>query len=141
MDFRAVLHPDTLANSHDESTAFCASADSGFESGAGGQPLEGGCMDGSSAAVAVDRLLAELQSVCVEWKSLRQAKSCSCAMPFEHHAKKVSTLRCLSLSLCACLLAAVKHSCDICNLGSSYLNVAQMTMLFICSVLFLEYDF
>ena len=52
MDFRAVLHPDTLANSHDESTAFCASADSGFESGAGGQPLEGGCVDGSSAAVA-----------------------------------------------------------------------------------------
>ena len=100
MDFRAVLHPDTLTNSHDESTAFCASADSGFESGTGGQPLEGGCVDGSSAAVAVDRLLAELQSVCVEWKSLRQAKSCSCAMPFEHHAKKVSTLHCLSLCVC-----------------------------------------
>jgi len=48
--------------------------------------------------VAADQLLCELQSVAVEWKSLRQATNCSCAMPFEHHTKKVRLSSLLSLT-------------------------------------------
>lgn len=43
----------------------------------------------STALVSVEQLLVELQSVAVEWKSLRRATSCSCAIPFEQHSKKV----------------------------------------------------
>jgi len=90
LDFRAFLQPDgSLADSTDDTFYTVTSADSGFENGAGG----GGVVTIETAAavvVAVDQLLAELQSVAVEWKSLRQATSCSCAMPFEHHSKKVS---------------------------------------------------
>ena len=87
LDFRALLQPDgTLADSTDESFYAVTSADSGYENGGG--PADDG-LGSAPVVVAVDQLLCELQSVAVEWRSLRQAKSCSCAMPFEHHSKKV----------------------------------------------------
>jgi len=43
----------------------------------------------SQAVVSVEQLLMELQSLAVEWKSLRRATNCSCAIPFEQHSKKV----------------------------------------------------
>jgi len=54
----------------------------------GGPSYIGDAVD-TPSVVAADQLLCELQSVAVEWKSLRQATNCSCAMPFEHHTKKV----------------------------------------------------
>ena len=44
----------------------------------------------SSENLQIEQLLLELQSIAVEWKSLRNVKACSCAMPFEHFTKKVS---------------------------------------------------
>jgi len=86
LDFRAFLQADgSLTNSTDETLFAVTSADSGYENGASSV----GVVTETAAVVAVDRLLGELQSVAVEWKSLRQATSCSCAMPFEHHSKKV----------------------------------------------------
>jgi len=92
LDFRAFLQPDgTLTDSNDDMTLFALnSADSGYENDSGGGAVVVG--DGAietPPAVAPDQLLCELQSVAVEWKSLRQATNCSCAMPFEHHTKKV----------------------------------------------------
>ena len=37
----------------------------------------------------VEQLLHELQSVAIEWRTPRSTKSCSCALPFEQHTKKV----------------------------------------------------
>ena len=78
------------------------SADSGYQNGSGsGVGVSGVVSDSDdvseSAVVTVEQLLSELQSVAVEWRSLRQATSCSCAMPFEHHSKKV-TVDSLALS-------------------------------------------
>jgi len=91
LDFRAVLQPDgSLIDSTDDPLFVLNSADSGYENGGGGVvTADGGVVTADGGVVAVDRLLCELQSVAVEWKSLRQATSCSCAMPFEHHSKKV----------------------------------------------------
>ena len=102
--------------------------DSGYENGGGGG---GGAADDSSV-VAVDQLLAEVQSVAVEWKSLRQAKSCSCAMPFEHHSKKVRRTRTF-LSVCPCTYlknhTATLH--QICNACCLRLNVPVATLQYV----------
>lgn len=37
----------------------------------------------------IEQVLMELMSVATEWKSLRNVKNCSCAMPFEQYTKKV----------------------------------------------------
>lgn len=42
----------------------------------------------------IEQLLVELTSVAAEWKSLRTAVSCSCAMPFEQHNQKVCYYAC-----------------------------------------------
>ena len=39
----------------------------------------------------IDQLVTELKSVAVDWKTFRSVKQCSCAVPFEHHIRKVST--------------------------------------------------
>ena len=44
--------------------------------------------------VPLDVLLVELNSVALDWKSLRGAMSCSCAMPFEQHSMKVGRCHC-----------------------------------------------
>ena len=97
LDFRAFLAPDgSLTDSKDDMLFALNSADSGYENGGGGVVV--GDVVEPPVVVAPDQLLGELQSVAVEWKSLRQATSCSCAMPFEHHTKKVIlTFRSLNL--------------------------------------------
>lgn len=88
VDFRAVLFPD-MASSCDGSSI------SGEASEVSGTGTVRNCSakwkdDGnSSSVVAVEQLLTELQSVAIEWKSLRTATNCSCAIPFEQHSKKV----------------------------------------------------
>ena len=99
LDFRAFLQPDgSLADGTDDASFAVNSADSGYENGGG---VVSGGVEGAepAAVVAVDQLLCELQSVAVEWKSLRQATNCSCAMPFEHHSKKVLASLCLVHSI------------------------------------------
>ena len=81
LDFRAFLQPDgTLADSTEDTLYAVDNADSGYVNDSGAT---------DESVVSIEQLLCELQSVAVEWKSLRQATSCSCAMPFEHHSKKV----------------------------------------------------
>jgi len=90
LDFRAFLQPDgTLADSTDDMFFALNSADSGYANGSSVGGLAVGDTGETPAVVATDQLLCELQSVAIEWKSLRQATNCSCAMPFEHHTKKV----------------------------------------------------
>ena len=90
LDFRAFLQPDgAMTDSADDMYFALNSADSGYENGSGVGSVVMGDAAETPAIVATDQLLCELQSVAVEWKSLRQATSCSCAMPFEHHTKKV----------------------------------------------------
>ena len=43
----------------------------------------------SNENLSIDQLIAELSSVAVDWKSLRNIKHCSCATPFEHFTKRV----------------------------------------------------
>ena len=38
----------------------------------------------------IDQLVLELKSVAVDWKTFRNVKQCSCAVPFEHHTRRVS---------------------------------------------------
>ena len=118
LDFRALLQPDgTLDDS------FCAvtSADSGFENG------RSAAVD---AVVAVDQLLCELQSVAIEWKSLRQAKSCSCAMPFEHHSKKVCITCCpLGGALVCCNVSVCLSVCRVLASDScTYIERSQLEL-------------
>ena len=40
----------------------------------------------------VDQLVTELKSVAVDWKPLRSVKQCYCALPFEHHIRRVSVM-------------------------------------------------
>ena len=75
-------------------------AESGFEDGGSSLTLKS-MNDGVVEPVDMDslqiyNLLTELQSVAVEWKSLRKVRSCSCAMPFEHFTKKVGSVCVLS---------------------------------------------
>ena len=44
----------------------------------------------SLETLCLDSLVIELKSVAVDWKTFRNVKVCSCAMPFEHYTKKVS---------------------------------------------------
>ena len=77
-------------------------SESGFEDGSSSQmsrslpegsrsllEAEAGMLSDSLESLQVEQVLTELQSVSVDWKTLRSARSCSCAMPFEHHVKKV----------------------------------------------------
>lgn len=114
MDFRALLLNDTNAKTCSEDilknslipssglgkNRLESDAESGFEDGIISQMSKSLNLDdvvvtsGSSDVDALDpvqieQLLNELQSVAIEWKSLRSAVMCSCAMPFEQHSKKV----------------------------------------------------
>lgn len=110
MDFRALLLNDadnknseeiikssgTSPSSHVKNR-FENDAESGFEYGGTTQMSKSLIKDGVVSSgvneadpVQIEQLLNELQSVAIEWKSLRSAVICSCAMPFEQHSKKVS---------------------------------------------------
>lgn len=73
-------------------------SESGFEDGSSSQMSRSLMDEGagnnlsesdSFECLQIEQILSELQSVSVEWKSYRTVKNCSCAMPFEHHVKKV----------------------------------------------------
>lgn len=108
MDFRALLLNDadnknseeiikssgTSPNSHVKN-CLENDAESGFEDGGTtrmSKSLVKDCVMSSGVneadPVQIEQLLKELQSVAIEWKSLRNAVICSCAMPFEQHSKK-----------------------------------------------------
>jgi hypothetical protein len=90
LDFRAFLLPDS-ASSCDGSLVSVEATTEISTSGAIKNRVNKSNGDvENQVVVSVEQLLTELQSVCVEWKSLRRATNCSCAIPFEQHSKKVS---------------------------------------------------
>lgn len=50
--------------------------------------------DGNSSITEVDELTSEINSVALDWKSLRSATSCSCSTPFSQEMKKTHCWRC-----------------------------------------------
>ncbi|XP_014668827.1 PREDICTED: lateral signaling target protein 2 homolog [Priapulus caudatus] len=60
----------------------------------------GGCAEGSGNAEAI---LAELESVSVEWRSLRKARTCPCAAHFEHFTRKYHCWRCGRIYCSRCI--------------------------------------
>ena len=104
-DLAALLSASQLTGSLEDETTTRQESDteSGFEDG--GSLLskslleDSGSMSGSAVVpgntlddLTVETLLAELKSVAVNWKSLRNIRTCSCATPFEHFTKKVGSL-------------------------------------------------
>ena len=73
--------------------------ESGFEDGSSSMSKSMNDEDGMTQSglssstsldnLCVDQLLVELKSVAIDWKTFRNVKTCSCAMPFEHYTKKV----------------------------------------------------
>ena len=106
MDFRALLLNETRKTTGNDAVNRAgipnrneSDAESGFEDGGSSLTLKS-MNDGAVEPVDMDslqiyNLLTELQSVAVEWKSLRKVHSCSCAMPFEHFTKKVGVCLCV----------------------------------------------
>ena len=60
--------------------------------------------NGFVESLHVEQILMELQSVAVDWKSLRDVKTCSCALPFEQYTKKVL---CVCVCVCVCVFQCV----------------------------------
>lgn len=131
MDFRALLLNDadnknseeiikssgTSPNSHVKNLE--NDAESGFEDGGTTRMSKSLVKDGVMSSgvneadpVQIEQLLKELQSVAIEWKSLRNAVICSCAMPFEQHSKKVSAVNChiMPLDFIRCDCKAVEQA-------------------------------
>ena len=42
--------------------------------------------------LSMDQLAAELASVALDWKTLRNIRECGCSTPFDHFSRKVSAV-------------------------------------------------
>lgn len=135
MDFRSLLLDDVSKDNADDvvkSSTAPSSGDNtgnrlendtecGFNNGnvtlASRSLEEGDCVVSSGVtdlegdrlgSIQVDQLLTELQSVATEWKSLRSAVVCSCALPFEQHSKKHHCWCCGSVYCTRCIDLCVR---------------------------------
>lgn len=98
MDFQALLLGDGVLNQNGANPNLVrreSDTESGFEDGNSSQmskSLDGGGVLTASDSIEclqIEQILTELMSIATEWKSLRNVKNCSCAMPFEQYTKKV----------------------------------------------------
>jgi len=107
MDFRSLLlnenNDDSLPVTKNlmQSSTTHSATENGSGAGKGDERHEGETED--EGCVPIEQLLAELTSVATEWKSLRTAVSCSCAMPFEQHNQKHHCWRCGSIFCVRCI--------------------------------------
>lgn len=104
MDFHALLLAEGPANGAPNLRRE-SDTESGFEDGNSSQlskSLIEENVDGDDC-LQIENILTELMSVATEWRSLRNVKNCSCAMPFEQYTKKVQYSH--------FILNQVKHNC------------------------------
>jgi len=118
MDLTALLNGTHITSHQPEDhspglTRHESDTESGFEDAASSQ-LSKSTMDDSgslsnsaflagSEEVSADTLLMELKSVAVNWKTLRNVRSCNCAIPFETFTKKYHCWRCGDVFCTRCI--------------------------------------
>ncbi|ELU00050.1 hypothetical protein CAPTEDRAFT_222026 [Capitella teleta] len=104
MDFHALLLAEGPANGAPNLRRE-SDTESGFEDGNSSQlskSLIEENVDGDDC-LQIENILTELMSVATEWRSLRNVKNCSCAMPFEQYTKKHHCWRCGSIYCTRCI--------------------------------------
>ncbi|XP_055935036.1 myotubularin-related protein 6-like isoform X3 [Argiope bruennichi] len=76
-------------------------ADSGFENG--NINNENDSPDGSNGNSIFSQLLEELDSVALEWKTLRNVRECICSTPFDHFSRKFHCWSCGDVFCVRCI--------------------------------------
>lgn len=97
---------DSQSNRHSY-TSVVSDAESGFEDGKDGispQSTDSRLRtDSSGGFPSLDQLAEELNSVSLDWKSLRNIRACSCSTPFDHFSRKYHCWKCGDVFCMRCI--------------------------------------